>query len=55
MKIDGASGPAPPPTPPVAPDQDEEYLGGGRGGEDACVREWEEDGRVALANFNQVS
>jgi hypothetical protein len=45
--------PVTPPTPPANPDRDDEFLKGGAG-EAACARDWEQNGYVALANFNQV-
>ena len=48
----GAAVAAVPPTPAVNPETDERFLR--EGGEVACVREWEEEGYAALANFNQV-
>ena len=49
----GASVPATSPTPPVGPDHEDRFLSGGAG-EAACVRDWQDGGYVALANFNQV-
>ncbi len=48
----GAAEAATAPTPAVHPDDDDRYLM--EGGEAACVRAWQRDGYVALANFNQV-
>jgi hypothetical protein len=45
--------PATSPTPSVGPDHEDRYLRGGAG-EAACVRDWQDSGYVALANFNQV-
>jgi hypothetical protein len=53
LQTGGATAPATPPTPPVHLDHDDRYLSAGAG-QTACLRDWDDSGCVALANFNQV-